>query len=378
MNYLDNAASSSPKPLEVVRAVTNALTGTCANPGRSGHKAAVNAAREVLSARESLQRFFHAPDPFCFTFGQNCTDALNTAIMGVLKKGDHCIMTAYEHNSVLRTVHACRLRHGVSYTVVAPDHRGRITCDAIANAMTDATKLVICNHISNVLGIRQPIEDIAALCRERGVLFLADAAQSAGHTKIDLSLPIDMMALPGHKGLLGPQGTGALYVRPDLKLEPFHFGGTGSESFSLVQPEILPDRLESGTLNVPGIAGLNAGIGYVEEHFYSINVHEMRLTSMLNEGLRRIKGVTVYSPVQPESNLVLFNLPMDSTETADLLDARYDIACRGGYHCAPLVHQFLGTEKTGAVRLSIGHSNTESEILFALDAIKELARYAME
>jgi selenocysteine lyase/cysteine desulfurase len=223
------------------------------------------------------------------------------------------------------------------------------------------------------VGIRQPIEEIAALCRERNILFLLDAAQSAGHIAIDLEeTPIDLMALPGHKGLLGPQGTGALYVRPGLEIQPLKFGGTGSESFSLTQPTLLPDRLESGTLNVPGICGLNAGIRYVQRHFSEIAEHELKLTNQLSEGLRRISGVTVYSPPEAESNVVLFNIPpFDSVDVADMLDRDYGIASRGGYHCAPFAHRALGTQNSGAVRLSIGHANTSDEIAECVQAVQE-------
>lgn len=374
--YLDNAATSHPKPECVLRAVRDAMTNHNANPGRSGHRRALEAAQIVLDARKALAGLLHADDPLSFVHTFNCTDALNMAIRGSLHKGDHVVVDSLCHNSVLRPVFGLERHSQIDVTCIDPANGFVHDPADFARAIHRRTRLVIVTHVSNVTGAVQPVQEIAALCRRRGVRILADGAQAVGAIAVDLTkLDCDLYAFPGHKGLLGPTGTGALYVRPGTALSPYREGGTGTESDRLFQPEDAPERYESGTVNLHGIAGMGAGAAYVQAHFAEIAAQERRLAAHLTAALTSL-GANVYLPDDPalRTGVVSFNLPgMASEAVSDALSAR-GIQVRGGLHCAPLTHRLMGTLETGAVRASIGHATTMEEIdafIAAVHSIRE-------
>ncbi len=375
--YFDNAATSHPKPDSVVRAVQQALTAYNANPGRSGHRAALAAGREVLKTREALARLMNAPDPMGVVHCFNCTDALNLGIKGSLRAGDHVVTTQLEHNSVLRVLGELARRGRISLTMVPPRSDGFVAPADIRDALTAKTSLIICTHASNVTGAIQPVAAIGRLARERGIRYLIDGAQALGAMPVDVqALGCDLYAFPGHKSLLGPQGTGGLCILPGTALTPLREGGTGSGSDSMLQPEELPERYESGTVNLPGIAGLGAGCAYVAERLSQIMMHERELTDMLYRELSRIPGITLYTPAEESARtgIVCFNAADLSSAQAEDALARQDIAVRGGLHCAPGAHRFLGTLRRGAVRASIGHANTFEEAERFLEAVKKMTR----
>ena len=376
MIYLDNAATSHPKPEAVIRAVTGAMTEYNANPGRSGHASALRAARVVLDTRETLSRLLGAGDAMSVIHCFNCTDALNLAIKGLLRLGDHVITTALEHNSVLRPLSALAKRKRIALTIIEPRPDGFIDPGDVECAVTEKTALIVCAQASNVTGAIQPVAAIGQIARRCGVRYLIDGAQALGAMPVDVdALGCDLYAFPGHKSLLGPMGTGGLYIRPGVRLNPLREGGTGSASDSVMQPEELPERYESGTLNLPGIAGLGEGVKYVSGRLSQIMMHERELTGALMEGLSAIPGVTIYSPKEEaaRAGIVSFNVgDLSSSQAADALSER-GFAVRGGLHCAPLAHRFLGTLERGAVRVSVGHANTFEEIDALIDAVKMLA-----
>ena len=373
--YFDNAATSHPKPPAVIEAVTRALTETNANPGRSGHPAAIEAARTVLDCRERLAALLGAADPMCVVHCFNCTDALNLAIKGSLHVGDHVIATWLEHNSVLRVLYALARRNRITLTLVSPRPDGFVDPEDIRDALTPRTALTVCTHASNVTGAIQPVAAVGQVARAAGVRTLIDGAQALGALPVDVNaLGCDLYAFPGHKSLLGPQGTGGLYIAPGLVLNPLREGGTGTDSHSLAQPDTLPERYESGTVNLPGIAGLAAGCGHVAPRLSQIMMHERELTQALWEGLAALEGVTLYSPAQEagRAGIVCFNVgDRPSAQVADAL-ARRGIAVRGGLHCAPGAHRFLGTLERGAVRASLGHANSFEEVEQFLRAVRQL------
>lgn len=374
--YLDNAATTYPKPSFMSSSMINAMLMAGANPGRSGHKLSVAAARLVYSAREELNKLLNGDDPLSFSFTLNCTAALNTAIKGLLKQGDHVVTTMYEHNSVLRPLEYLKDINKITYTLLVPDSNGQITPQAVKGAIKPNTRLVIVNHVSNVTGHVMDIKGIGQVCKQHKVIFLVDAAQSAGSQPIDIQAQnIDILCASGHKGLYGPQGTGVLYVKQGVNVEPLCHGGTGSNSESLKQPSASPDKFESGTLASCNIAGLGASVAYVNEKREEIYQHELFLAQTLLDELRQIKNITVYSPLTARSGVVSFNIAgFDSAAVANILDEKYNIACRAGLHCAPLIHKHLGTLNTGAVRLSIGMYNNIREIFTAIRAINEIAK----
>lgn len=365
MIYLDNAATSSPKPQCVVDAVMHAMTQVNANPGRAGHVLSLEAGRTVLECRENISKLINADDPFSISFQFNCTDALNLAIKGSLKKGDHVISTLLEHNSVLRVLMELERRGEISVTLLRPDDDGMIDPETVRRRIRPDTGLIICTHASNVTGAIQPVAAVGSIAAEYGIKYLIDGAQALGTMPVDVKkLGCDMYAFPGHKGLLGPQGTGGLYVRPGLSLRTIREGGTGSSSESMLQPRELPERYESGTLNSHGIAGLNAGTVYISEHLQDIFMRERELTTALYEELSAIDGIEIYSPAQESARagIVSFNAgDLSSSQAADMLDAK-GCAVRGGLHCAPGTHAYLGTLRRGAVRASVGHATTFEEI----------------
>ena len=374
--YFDNAATSNPKPPSVVKAVTDALTRCNANPGRSGHRAAIEAGRIVLDARQRLQSILGAEDATGVIFTLNCTDALNLAIKGSLNYGDHVITTLLEHNSVLRPLNELSRRGRITLTLLSPRDDGFIAPEDVRSAIRAETRLIVVTHASNVTGAIQPVAAIGQIAREHGVRYLIDGAQALGAMPVSVqSLNCDLYAFPGHKSLLGPQGTGGLYIRPGVGLYTLREGGTGSSSDSMLQPEELPERYESGTVNLPGIAGLGAGCALVSGQLSQILSHERELTAALYEGLSGMDGVTLYSPAEEaaRAGIVSFNLgDLSSSQTADAL-ARADVAVRGGLHCAPGAHRFLGTLRRGAVRASVGHANTFEEVDQFLRTLREVS-----
>ena len=301
--YLDNAATSHPKPPAVLDAVRRALTEDNANPGRSGHPRALRAAEAVLNARETLAGLLGAQDPFSILFTFNCTDALNLAIKGILRPGDHVIASALEHNSVLRVIKTLEASGGVETTILSPQPDGFLDPARYAAAIRPNTRLLILTHASNVTGAIQPVREVVRVARANGILSLIDGAQALGELPVNVeSLGCDLYAFPGHKALLGPQGTGGLYLAPGLRLETLREGGTGSSSELLVQPEELPERYEAGTLNLPGIEGLGTGAQYVRENAAAIAERVHLLSQALYQSLRAIPGVTVYSPGDARSD----------------------------------------------------------------------------
>ncbi len=351
-----------------------------ANPGRSGHRLSAAAARVVFDAREAVARLIGAPDSRQVVFTANATAALNLAIAGILEPGTHAVTTSMEHNSVARPLRYLESQ-GMGLTVIETGPEGRVDVDAVARAIRPDTRLVAMTHASNVIGTVQPVEEVARLCRERGVLLLVDAAQTAGCHPIDVGAwGVDLLAFTGHKSLLGPTGTGGLYVREGVAVRPLERGGTGSRSELDVQPDFLPDQLESGTSNVVGLAGLAAGVGIVlGEGVEAIRRREDGLAKLLRDGLRAIDGVTVYGPSGdlPQVGVVSFNLEgVEPSDVGYLLDVEYGVLCRVGLDCAPWAHRTIGTYPRGAVRLSLGFNNTAADVDQALGAVTEMAAEA--
>src|SRR6516164_810341 len=367
MIYLDNAATSFPKPETVYQALDRFARSELANPGRAGHKMALAAERALDDCRHLLNQSFHGKGPERFVFTLNGTDALNMAFKGVLADGDHVITSDLEHNSVSRPLRALELAGRITLTRVRADGGGTIDPDAVKKALTPRTRLVALTHASNVLGTVQPIAAVGRVVRETDALFLVDAAQTAGVLPIDVqALGIDLLAFPGHKGLLGPTGTGALYVGPRVRLRPWREGGTGGDSASETQPPELPYHLEGGTPNVLGVAGLAAGIDYVVERgVESIHSHEVRLCKRLREQLQETAGVEVFGHADSSRRVGTLSFrakALPATEIGGILDQAFQIAIRPGLHCAPYVHRAIGTFPDGTVRVSPGPFSTEAEV----------------
>ncbi len=376
MIYLDNAATSFPKPPQVIRAMTEALQEYGANPGRGGHQLALKAGRTVEKCREAAAALLGVPKAERVIFTRNCTESLNIAITGMLHKGDEVICSHGEHNAVMRPLERFVSRGEITVKLLRPDTRGLISPETLRRAMTSKTALVIICHASNVTGVIQPVRELGAVCREKGVPLLVDAAQTAGVLDVTLdSLNADMIAMPGHKGLMGPHGTGILALREGIDPEPLILGGTGSASESVRQPELLPDRYESGTLNLPGIAGLLAGIEFVARQREDIHRYESALNDRLRRQLAQISGVTILGEESAPRVGITAIVPEggDSAALADALDAT-GVAVRGGLHCAPAMHSYLGTMKSGAVRFAPGPFTTERDIDDAAALVARLMR----
>lgn len=376
MIYLDNAATSFPKPKIVYQSVMNAMTKYGANPGRGSHSMAIEGAKVIYETRELLAEFFNLDDPMRVIFTFNSTDALNLAIKGLLKQGDHVIVTAMEHNSVLRPVMELQ-KKGVENTIVSCETDGKVKVSDIENAIRINTKLIITTHVSNLTGTIFPIEEIGRMCKKHKITYLLDASQSAGVIDIDVKkCNIDFLAFPGHKGLLGPQGTGALLINSDIQLNQLKEGGTGSDSSVLYQPSFYPDKYEAGTPNLPGIAGLNAGLKYIKSiGIKSIYSHEKKLLDLFIKEMKKNVKIQIYGPedINDRCGVVPINIiNVDSSEVAYLLDTKYNIAVRPGLHCAPLAHKTIGTEKIGAVRFSVGPFTKKTEIMSAVNALNEI------
>lgn len=369
MIYLDYAATSFIKPKAVYQAVNEAMMTCSANPGRGGHTPSVRAGELVYGVREKLCRLFHVNTPEQFAFFPNTTTALNAGIKGILSPGDHVVVSSMEHNSVMRPLEAMRRRGIISYTLVPADKNGELVPADFVRAMRPNTKLAICTHASNVCGNCYELASISRLVHEQGVYFMADAAQSAGILDIDAS-QADLLAFPGHKGLYAPQGSGALYVREGIQLNTVTEGGTGSQSELLLQPEDMPDRLESGTLNVPAIAGLGAAVDFIlAEGISTIYEHEQQLMGYFTEKMKNMKQVECYGSDNRVAVLALNVIDMDCIDVAEELNTRYGIAVRSGLHCAPAAHRSLGTLKTGCLRFSFGYFTTKKEVEQAVNAM---------
>ncbi len=361
--------------------MTHFLAEIGANPGRSAHRRSVEAARVVYAAREAVAALFNAPDPLRVVFGHNITEALNLALCGLLRPGDHVITSSVEHNSVMRPLRELE-RHGVGITVVPCSSEGFLDPAAVQAAIRPDTTLIALNHASNVVGTILPVAEVGKIARAHNLLLLVDAAQTGGAYPIDMQADnIDLLAFTGHKALLGPTGTGGLIIGERVnieRLEPLKRGGTGSRSEREEQPEFLPDRLESGTPNTVGLAGLVAAIRWVGERgVEAIRQHEVLLIQQLIEGLEAIPGVMVYGghDAARQSAVVSFNIRgLPPSEVGLWLDEEHGVLGRVGLHCAPAAHRTIGTFPDGAVRLSPGVFNTRAEIARALDAVRQLAR----
>lgn len=377
--YFDHAATSWPKPPKVIEAVTEALLYDSANPGRGSHTMAVRASRILFNGRRQLAKLFNIKNPNDIAFTYNTTMALNMAIKGFVQAGDHVIATSVEHNSVRRPLYDLEQNHRVTVTYINADEQGHIDLEELKNSIQSNTTLIIVNHSSNLLGTIQPIQEISELAHQHNVKLLVDAAQSAGIIPIDVEkMGIDLLAFPGHKGLLGPQGTGGLYISPHIDLQPLMQGGTGSQSEAPFQPNVRPDRYEAGTQNTAGIAGLTEGVKHVMNiGVESIYEHEWELSQRLLKGLSEIEGVQCLGPAigQPRTGVVAFNVPhIDPSELSFILDQHYRIAVRAGYHCAPTAHQVAGTTERGAVRASVGYSTTTEQVDAFIEAVREIVK----
>ncbi|MDW5300438.1 MAG: aminotransferase class V-fold PLP-dependent enzyme [Sedimentibacter sp.] len=376
MIYLDNAATTYPKPKSVYKSVMEAMTVYGANPGRGSHAMAIEGARVIYETRELVAQLFNLDDPMKVIFTFNATDGLNIAIKGILKSGDHVIATAMDHNSVLRPIKELE-KYGIENTIVSCSSDGTIKVDDVEKAIRSNTKLVVTTHVSNLTGTILPIEKIGEMCKVNNLLYLVDASQSAGVLEIDFKKQnIDFLVAPGHKGLLGPQGTGVLLINSDVEMKELREGGTGSESSSMYQPNFLPDKYEAGTHNLPGIAGLNSGVKYIlDKGTKSICRHEKNILELFIKEVRKIPKITIYGPesIEDRSGVVPINIEgIDSSEVAYILDTGYGIAVRPGLHCAPLAHKTIGTDKIGAVRFSVGPFTKKTEIMAAAKALKEI------
>ncbi len=377
--YLDNAATSWPKPPSVWEAMERNLRESAANPGRGGHAMAVKASRVLFETRKRLARLFRIANPNDIAFTLNTTHALNLAIQGLLKPGDHVISTTMEHNSIRRPLETLKRKLGIEVTYIQTDSKGRLNIGEVEQAITIRTKLIAVTHSSNLLGTILPVGEIGEIARRRNVKLLVDSAQSAGVLPIDVEgMGIDLLAFPGHKGLMGPQGTGGLYIHPDLDLDPLIQGGTGSKSEAPEQPTVRPDRYEAGTPNTVGLAGLSESVNYVlKETTRSIHEREQQLTFELMEGLQRIPGISILGPDIEEERTAIVSFVIegvDPSESAFLLDQQFGIAVRAGFHCTPLGHETAGSYETGAVRASPGYFTKKTEIVSMIDAVSEIAR----
>ena len=376
MIYLDNAATTMKKPEEVIRAVTLAMN-SMGNAGRGAHAASLDASRTIYNAREALARFFGAESPKQIVFTANSTESLNLAIKGLLEPVDHVITTMLEHNSVLRPIYEMQAR-GVDVTIIPADAKGNFSYEEMEAAIRENTKAVVCTNGSNLTGNYVDIARVGEMTRNHHVLLVVDASQTAGVYPIHVqNMQIDVLCFTGHKSLLVPQGTGGLYVREGLRIRPLKTGGSGVMTYSKTHPGEMPTALEAGTLNGHGIAGLGAAIAYLEqEGIYSIRERELQLMWQFYHGVKDIPGIKIYGDFDTEKRCPIVTLNMedyDSSEVSDELLTRYGISTRPGAHCAPLMHEALGTVSQGAVRFSFSHYNTEEEVEAAIAAIRELA-----
>ena len=378
MIYLDNSATTYPKPRSVVSTVTDALNRYSANPGRGGHAPSVRAAEAVFEARRNIADFFDIEREENVIFTPGCTASLNTVIKGALRQGDHAVISSLEHNAVLRPLESLRERGIITYSIADVSHDDEKTVENFRQAVNQNTRMIICTHASNVFGTVLPVRRLCALAHANGILFCLDAAQSAGVLPISLADDgYDYVCCAGHKGLYGPMGAGLLLVGRDQPIRPLIEGGTGSESEDPRMPEYLPDRLESGTLNVPGIVGLSAGVSFVRERGRErIYRHESELTEYLRRSLAGIDGVRLYPEAADGRAMApVLSFTVDDTDSeriASYLDKSYGIAVRAGLHCAPLAHRWAGTLSTGTVRVSPSAFTSRSQIDTLITAVRKI------
>lgn len=376
MIYLDNAATTMQKPQEVVRAVTDAFY-SMGNAGRGAHEASLGAARIIFDTRQKLTKLFHGKNPAQLVFTANATESLNIAIKGILEPGNHVITTALEHNSVLRPIYEMEER-GVEVTILSGDYLGRIDYQELERQIKQNTKMIVCTHGSNVTGNLTDIKRIGLIAKKYGLLFVVDASQTAGIFDIDVEdMNIDVLCFTGHKGLLGPQGTGGMYVREGVVVRPLLSGGSGVQTYSRSHPSQMPTALEAGTLNGHGLAGLCAAVEYLQQTGVDvIRQKEQELMWYFYHQVTQISGITVYGDFSVEQRCAIVSLNLwdyDSSEVSDALYRDYRISTRPGAHCAPLIHQALGTVEQGAVRFSFSHYNTKEELRYTIAALRELA-----
>ena len=377
MIYMDNAATTIHKP-EEVRAVVMAAFDTMGNAGRGASVPALDASRIIYGTREKLARLFHAGDPRRIVFTANSTESLNIALKGLFSGGNHVITTVLEHNSVLRPLYECR-ENGVELTILGCDGKGRISYEEMEAAVQADTKAVVCTHASNLTGNMTDLERVGTMAKRHGLLFVVDASQTAGVWPIDVEkMQIDVLCFTGHKSMLGPQGTGGMYVREGVHIRPLLSGGSGIDTYNEKHPAEMPTALEAGTLNGHGIAGLGAALFWIEKTGMDrIRRRELSLMRRFYDGVFRIPGVTVYGDFETEKRAPVVSLNIldyDSSEVSDELSTVYGIVTRPGAHCAPLMHRALGTVEQGAVRFSFSFFNTEEEVDLAIEAVRELAR----
>lgn len=381
ITYLDNAATTWPKPQSVLERMTTIFNEIGVSPGRGGYDAAVTASQFIDDTRNKVARFFNAPDARRVIFTANATDGLNMALAGVLKPGDHVVTTRLEHNSVLRPLHYLQKNNIITCTHVPFDGRGVVHPDDIRRAFTPRTRLVVMTHASNVLGTIQPVEEVGKICQNHGIGFLVDASQSAGQIPVDMGeIGASALVFTGHKSLYGPPGIGGLIIDPDFDIQATRFGGTGIHSASLDQPEEFPHRLEAGTHNLLGIIGLSLCLDFITKKEITTIHHQgiAHLEQLIRE-LSTIKKITLYgsADISPDQRLAVLTVNLADMDPADLgaiLDGDFDIAVRTGLHCAPLAHDTLGTGKRGAVRFSMGMYNTPEDIDYAVRSMAQITR----
>lgn len=373
MIYLDNGATTFPKPKVVTDKIMECYLGYAGNPGRSGHKLAMKMDLEIYETREKICKLINGTEVLNVIFTFNATDSLNLAIKGVLEEGAHVITTSMEHNSVLRPLNQLRKEGKIELSIVYADDKGYIDPQKIFEALTPNTKMIVTTHMSNVFGTIVDIKAIGDFCKENNILYLVDASQSIGVLDIDVQeMNIDLLAFPGHKALFGPMGTGALYIKEGIIVKPLKEGGTGSYSHSIDQPDLYPDSLESGTTNGVGIIALGKGIDFINEvGLENIRNHEMSLKNHFIELLKDNEDVILYGTLDDRQGAVVsLNVKdMDSSEISYILSDEFDIYTRPGFHCAPLAHKTMGTEELGAIRFSFGYYNTLEEVEKTVEAL---------
>lgn len=376
MIYVDNGATTFPKPKSVIDKLVDCSLHYAANPGRSGHKLAMKMDREIYETREKLCKFINATNPLNIIYTFNATDSLNLAIKGVVKKNDHVITTSMEHNSVLRPLNELKKLGIIDLSIVYADKYGVIDVNKIFDEVRENTSLIVTTQMSNVFGTIVDVEKIGAFCKEKNILYLVDAAQSIGVLDIDVQkMNIDLLAFPGHKALFGPMGTGGLYIKDKIKVNPLKQGGTGSFSQDINQPSIYPDSLESGTSNGVGIVALGAGVDFINEvGIKNIREHENELKNYFIENLKDNKDIILYGPLDERQGAVVsLNVKgMDSSKVSFMLSEDFDIYTRAGFHCAPLAHKTIGTQRLGAVRFSFGYFNTIEQVDKCIKALEKI------
>ncbi len=373
MIYFDNSATSGHKPSNVLDNTINVIKYLSTNAGRSGHRLSKTASDIIFNARKKISNFFNNQSVEKIIFTKNCTEALNMAIYGSISQGDNVITSVFEHNSVLRPLFTLRDKGVITLTIISPKNNQFINVEDIKNAFTPKTKVVIINHISNVNGSINDIDSIGEFLKDKDTTFIVDGAQSGGHLKIDMQKSnVDILCLAGHKGLYAIQGSGILVLNKNIDINSFMQGGTGTETFNTTQPDCYPEKLEAGTLNLPSICSLYEGVCYVENNLDYISTSLMNLTKFLIENLQKLQNITIYS--KPNiAGIVAFSMKnINSIELAEILSTKYDIASRGGFHCAPLMHKFLKTEESGLLRVSLSPANTINELVLLLSALKQL------